>query len=137
VRHVEKIEGGSKMEEKRIQVRVTPLLKALGFKHVGGSLYNLYADEGGCLFQARVSKKGGKERYLEIIKNVWDEHGDLDHRETLVKDLPMDYPSTFQSRSFLEFAIDDLIKALPAPNEKFIVKNVFYLLGLTDERVEV
>jgi hypothetical protein len=120
-----------------IKVRIAPLLKSLGFVHIEGSYYHVYEGER-MVYEARVYKRGGSERYVDMFKRIYDSSGDLHHKDIVIQNLCMDAEDSIGMRGFYTHVFDDLAISLhPYSNHEFIIKNTEYLLGLTEKRVEV
>lgn len=125
-------------ESDQLKVKVTPLLKALGFKYEGASVYKVINIKGRLLYQARVYKRGGSTRYLEVHKSVYRSTGEFDHNEIVLRDWPLDVESTEETRLVYREALADLARELGSyANSVFIDRNSDYLLGLSEKRVEV
>ena len=57
-----------------IKVRITPLLKGLGFQYVGGSSY-IYKQGDKVFYEGRIYKRGGEDRYIKVIQTHYNEFG--------------------------------------------------------------
>lgn len=117
-----------------IKIRVTPLLKALGFRHTEGSTYRVTDDAGRLRFSARVSKTADRERVLEITKTVYDARGAFDHNEMVVKHLSLDPPANEETTLVYREILADLQQEMAEfANHTRIAERRDFLLGFTDE----
>jgi len=115
-----------------IKVRITPLLKTLGFKHVEGSSY-IFKQEDKILFESRIYKQGSEERYIEIIQNHYDEFGYFHHRSSLCKNLCLD----IQEEHIGSIIIWIAVLAKKIGNFEYVMKNMNYWLGLETEKYDI
>lgn len=115
-----------------IKVRITPLLKALGFRYLEGSSF-IYNQEDKVYYEGRIYKRNSGERYVEIVKNHYDEFGDLHYRSLICKDLCLDIPDN-QLGSIIIWII---YISKEIGNFEYVVRNINYWLGLENERYDI
>lgn len=115
---------------KLIKVRITPLLKALGFKHLERGLYS-YEREGKVLYEGRIYKRG--ELYVDIIQTHYDESGYFQHRSCLCKNLCLNIPEEQIGSIIIWLAF----LANEIGNFDYVMKNINYWLGLETEKYDI
>lgn len=118
--------------KKLINVRITPLLKALGFKSSGRSSY-IYRKMDIILYECRIYKCGNKERYVEIIKTHYDECGYLDYRSLICKNLCLDVP--IEQLGSIIIWISYIAKEIG--NFESVMRSMNYWLGLGTEKYNI
>ncbi|EJR42761.1 hypothetical protein ACU8Z2_28180 (plasmid) [Bacillus paranthracis] len=115
-----------------IKVRITPLLKGLGFQYVGGSSY-IYKQGDKVFYEGRIYKRGGEDRYIKVIQTHYDEFGYLHHRSFLCKNLCLDISDEHIGSIIIWIAF----LAREIGNFDYVMKNMNYWLGLETEKYEI